>query len=728
MLGGMPVAISAGLGLSRLRLKSGLDPALPEGHIVLAGVRDLDPLERELLDRSAVERLSVEDIKTRSASIDRQMKRLASLTDVIYVHVDMDVLDPPEVSGHPLTVPGGPTSLELAAALTEMFRNEKAGAFGVASTPSGNQDRDGRSRQAAYNLILGALKGVQQRGGQRAPAAAADEGAHRKPAAPAPFTVVEATIPEMQKALEQKRITSRELVQQYLARIAVYNDKLNATLAVNPRALEQAEERDRERARKRLRGPLHGIPIALKDNIHTTDMPTTGGALVFDGFVSPYEATVIRNLLDAGAIIIAKTGMTELANWVAGAPYPMPTNYNALHGYGMNPYDPRRDPRAATFDGRPALATGGSSSGVGTAASFWAASVGTETSGSILSPANQNMLAGIKPTVGRVSRYGIIPITADQDTAGPMARTVADAAILLGALEGASPDPNDPATSTCTPPPGRDYLPFLKADALKGARIGIPRAFYYDKATPPGATEARGGLSPDQAKVMAEAIEVLKRQGAVVVDPADIPSVVDQDEKSNLLKWNVCSGAENGRGRDNDCSIVFKYGMKRDFNKWLASLGPSAPVKTLGDLRTWNITHQRAGAIKYGQSNLDISDEMDLQADRARYEQDRAKDVALAATHGIDEVMKGQRLDALLFPGGTGAAIAAKPGYPTVIVPFGTVPNAPPTAPFPEGFDAKPAPFGVSFTGMACSEPRLLALAYAFEQATRRRVPPPSVP
>ena len=164
MLGGMPVAISAGLCLTRLRLKSGLDPALPERHIVLAGARDLDPLEQDLLDRSAVERLSVEDIKTRSASVASQMKRLEGLTDVIYVHVDMDVLDPPEVAGHPLTVPGGPTSLELAAALTEMFRSAKAAAFGVASTPSGDQDRDGKSRQAAYNLILGALKGVQLRG------------------------------------------------------------------------------------------------------------------------------------------------------------------------------------------------------------------------------------------------------------------------------------------------------------------------------------------------------------------------------------------------------------------------------------------------------------------------------------------------------------------------------------------------------------------------------------
>jgi amidase len=545
---------------------------------------------------------------------------------------------------------------------------------------------------------------------------------------PPPFTVVEATIPQMQKALAAGRVTSRQLVLQSLVRIATYNDKLNATLAVNPKALEEADALDRERAQKKLRGPLHGIPIALKDNIHTTNMPTTGGALAFDGFVPPYEATVTRNLRDAGAIIIAKTGMTELANWVAGAPYPMPTNYNALHGYGMNPYDPRRDPREATFDGRPALATGGSSSGVGTAASFWAANVGTETSGSILSPSNQNMLAGVKPTVGRVSRYGIIPITADQDTAGPMARTVTDAAILLGALEGASPDPNDPATSTCTPPPGRDYTRFLKADALRGARIGIPRAFYYDKTTPPGVTEARGGLTPEQAKVMAEAIDVLKQQGAVIVDPADIPSVVDQDESRNLLKWNVCSGAEQGRGRDNDCSIVFKYGMKRDFNKWLASLGPSAPVKTLTELRIFNITHQRAGAIKYGESNLDVSDEMDLQADKARYELDRAKDLALSAAHGIDEVLKAQSLDALLFPGGSGAGIAAKPGYPTVIVPFGTVPNAPTPAAFPEGFNARPAPLGVSFTGTACSEPRLLALAYAFEQATRRRVPPPEFP
>src|SRR6266540_2753185 len=238
---------------------------------------------------------------------------------------------------------------------------------------------------------------------------------------------------------------------------------------------------------------------------------------------------------------------------------------------------------------------------------------------------------------------------------GRMARTVTDAAILLGALEGAAPDPNDPATKTCTPPPGRDYTKFLDTGALKGARIGIPRAAFYDKVTPPGAKEPRGGVNADQGKVMADAIAVLKQQGAVLVDPADIPSVVDKDAKKNILLWSICSGWSDAKGKDADCSIAFKYGMKRDFNKWLASLGPSAPVKTLTELRQWNLTHTKASAIKYGQSNLDISDEMDVQADRARYEADRAKDVALAGTYGIDEVMKANNLDALLFPGGSGA-------------------------------------------------------------------------
>jgi amidase len=540
------------------------------------------------------------------------------------------------------------------------------------------------------------------------------------------FNVVEASITDMQRAMANGNVTSRELVQQYLTRIALYDKKLNAVMTVNPNALREAEERDRERAQGRLRGPLHGIPIGLKDNIHTTDMPTTGGALAFEGFVPPYEATVVKSLRDAGAVIIAKTGMTELANWMAGPPTPMPSGYNPIGGFGMNPYDPRRDPREGSFDGRPVLLPGGSSSGIGTAANFWAANVGTETSGSLLNPANLTMLVAIKPTVGRISRHGIIPLTADQDTAGPMARTVADTAVLLGALEDAQPDPQDPVKA-CVPPRDRDYTRFLNRDALAGARIGIPRAFYYERIEPPGLQEARGGLNAEQAKAMTEAIAVLRERGAVIIDPADIPSVVDKDVSRNFLRWEVCRGTDGPKGMDAGCSVVFKYGMKRDFNKWLVSLGPTAPVKSLTELRHWNLAHAKAGALKYGQSQLDISDEMDVEADRTRYEIDRAKDVALSGAHGIDEIMQAERLDALLFPAGSGAILSARPGYPTVIVPFAILANAQ-TPPIPQAFDAKPSPFGVSFAGTACSEPRLIELAYAFEQATKRRVPPASAP
>ena len=545
-------------------------------------------------------------------------------------------------------------------------------------------------------------------------------------ARPAPFTVVEASIADLRSALEQKRTTSREIVLQYLTRIATYEDQLNAIITVNPRALAIADSLDALRAAGRVLGPLHGIPVALKDNIHTTDMRTTGGALAFADLVPPYEATLTKNLKAAGAIILAKTQLTELANWVASG---MPTNYNALTGYGFNPYDPRRDPRDAFFDGRPVLATGGSSSGTGTNASFWLGNVGTETSGSILSPSHQNMLVGIKPTVGRISRYGVIPITADQDTPGPMTRTVADAAIMLGVLEGASPDPDDNATRRCPPPAGRDYTRYLNPDGLRGVRIGVPRAFFYDRVTIPG-SQPRGGLNDAQRAVMDEVIATLRAKGAVIVDPANIPSVVDTVASNNFLNWNVCSGLDQSHGRDAACSIAFKYGMKRDFNTWLASLGARAPVKTLTELRQWNIAHQRAGAIKYGQANLDVSDEINLQADRAKYDADRRKDILLSATQGIDEAITTHRLDALLFPGVSSANIGARPGYPTITVPYALLPVSSGTGAgaFPAGFTPKPAPYGVSFTGPACSEPKLIEIAFAFEQASKRRTPPPGFP
>jgi amidase len=226
---------------------------------------------------------------------------------------------------------------------------------------------------------------------------------------------------------------------------------------------------------------------------------------------------------------------------------------------------------------------------------------------------------------------------------------------------------------------------------------------------------------------MTDAIAELKRQGATVVDPADIPSIVDWDPARNFLDWPICSGPDNAKGKNENCTTTYAYGMKRDFSRWLSLLGDAAPAKSLADLRAWNEAHRAAGTLKYRQSNLDNADEIDLTTDRARYEADRRKDLLLTAKHGIDEVMKAKRLDALLFPAQNGNGLAARAAYPSVIVPFGTVPNDAPPA-FPAGFDPKPAPFGVTFTGMACSEPRLIALAYAFEQATKKRVPPAEFP
>jgi amidase len=534
--------------------------------------------------------------------------------------------------------------------------------------------------------------------------------------------IVEVSIYELQNAMSEGRFNSRDLVQAYLDRISLYEGRVNATAAISASAMAEATQLDRERAAGHVRGPLHGIPIGIKDIINTTSMPTTGGGLAFAGFAPPYDAPLVKNLRDAGAIIFTKTVLTEFANWVAAG---MPANYSGLFGYGFNPYDPRPDPRATFNDGRPALGTGGSSSGIGTALSFWAASVGTETSGSILSPTNQNMLAAVKPTVGLISRYGIAPITADQDTAGPMARTVADAAILLGGMVGA--DPNDPATNACLLPPGKDYTRFLRLAGLKGARIGIPRTGFYRATTRPDTGAAVGGINAQQLAVMEEAIAIMKREGATIVDPAEVPSYLDGTPDRNFNTFPICAGPANNKGNDAACSTVFKYGMKRDFNLWLASLGPGAPVKTLTELRNYNLANQPRGAIKYGQAHFDVSDEMNLVADRVRYEADRAKDIFLARTHGIDEVMAINKLDALIFPGSSGAGISAKAGHPTVLVPFGFVPNAP-TPAFPAGFNAKDQPYGVSFAGTACTEPRLIELAYAFEQATRRRVPPPDFP
>jgi amidase len=221
-----------------------------------------------------------------------------------------------------------------------------------------------------------------------------------------------------------------------------------------------------------------------------------------------------------------------------------------------------------------------------------------------------------------------------------MARSVTDAAIMFGVLEGAAFDPNDPATSNCMPPPGRDYTRFLDRRALKGARIGVPRAFFYDAVTSGSSLKPARWVDHGAESGNGDAIVELKAQGATVVDPADIPSIVDWDPARNFLDWPVCSGPDNAKGKDDNCTTTYKYGMKRDFSRWLALLGDSAPLKSLTELRAWNEAHRSAGTIKYGQSNLDNADEIDLATDRARYEADRRKDLLVTAKHGIDEIMK----------------------------------------------------------------------------------------
>ena len=541
----------------------------------------------------------------------------------------------------------------------------------------------------------------------------------RAPEAKAPFNVVEASIPEMQKAMAEGRTTAREIVTQYLTRMGQYEDALNAAVSTNARALAQADALDQERAAGRVRGPLHGIPVALKDNILTKDdLPSTGGMLAFKHYMAPYDATLVTNLKNAGAIIMAKSSMSELAGWFGTDR--RPGGYSAAGGQSYNPYDPR-----ANDDGTPVLDVSGSSSGVGVAANLWAANVGTSTGGSIEGPSNATMLVGIRPSTGRISRYGIVPLSLDQDTAGPMAKTVTDAAIMLGAMEGAAADPNDPRTSECPAPPSRDYTPFLKADALKGMRIGIPRAGIYTARTFPGRARPFAGLKPDEAQSMAAAIAALKAAGAEVVDPADLPSMVATDAAKNLTAHNICQVAADGTAADDLCSSVLRYGMKRDFNLWLATLGATAPVKTLAELRQWNAAHERHGAMRYGQGRLDYADAVDLDQDKARVERHRAEDLQLTRQEGLDAVITAHKLDAVMFPESGGANYATKAGYPIVVVPFGLVINYADGA---KGSQDKVRPYGVSFVGGHCDDPKVVSIAYAFEQATKKRVPPSQVP
>ena len=535
--------------------------------------------------------------------------------------------------------------------------------------------------------------------------------------------LVEATIPQLSRALASHLVTPEKLVQMYQARIAAYDKvgpTLNAFIHLNAHALDDArrlgddddhghgrrdDDRDRDRDRDRVpdRSPMFGIPILLKDNVDTRDQPTTAGSIALAGSIPPHDAFITRRLRRAGAVILGKATLTEFANFIAIG---MPSGYSSLGGYGFNPFDPRALPGG---DGRPVLTPGGSSSGPGIAvsANLTTIAIGTETSGSILSPSTANGDAGIKPTLGLVSRTGILPITANQDTAGPIARTVTDAAILLGTIAGF--DRDDPATLPCLVPGNcfRDYTRFLDKHALKGARIAVPHVPYWN------------GFTADQTAIMNEVIGELRAAGAFVDDGHEIPNQAD------ISAFGICTSAP----APTTCSTVLLYGQKFDLNNYLAAHRPNAPVHTLDDIIAFNSANPVAG-LKYGQALFLASATLDTSpgsADTLRLQADRAKDIQLTRG-GLDAVLDGpdgiagtaDDFDAILFPQNRGAAAPAKAGYPSVAVPT--------RFQAPVGPIVNPAPFGVAFTGRAFSEPRLIALAFAYEQATHHRTPPASAP
>jgi len=492
-----------------------------------------------------------------------------------------------------------------------------------------------------------------------------------------PLKLDETTIAELQEGLRTGAFTSHDLTEAYLRRIEEIDKGgpgLNAVIEVNPDAREIARILDEERAAKGPRGPLHGIPILIKDNIATRDrMATTAGSLALEKAPPPEDAFAVRRLREAGAVLLGKTNLSEWANFRSTR---STSGWSGRGGQTRNPYVLDRN-------------TSGSSSGSGAAAAagLCAAAVGTETDGSIVSPSSVNGLVGIKPTVGLVSRSGIIPISRTQDTAGPMARTVADAAAVLGALAGA--DSGDEATREADVRGSRDYLKFLDPEGLRGARIGVIRSFFGFHDRVDALIEAR--------------LEDMKRLGAILVDPVEFPS-----------------GRELGSAEFE----VMLYEFKAGLNAYLAGLGPEAPVRTLKDLIDYNERRRGLEMPYFGQELFLQAEEKGPLTDAA-YLDALKKSLRLSRTEGIDAVMDKHGLDALAAPtdgpawltdwingdhfSGGCSTPAAAAGYPHVTVPAGFVFGL---------------PVGLSFFGRAWSEPVLIRIASGFEQATKARKPP----
>jgi amidase len=496
-----------------------------------------------------------------------------------------------------------------------------------------------------------------------------------------PFPVEEASIEGLQEKLKSGALTARRLTQAYLDRIEAMDRKgpaLHAVIETNPDALAIADALDAERRVKGPRGPLHGIPVLLKDNLDTADkLTTSAGSLALAGSIPLRDSFVAQRLREAGAVLLGKANLSEWANIRSRR---SSSGWSARGGQCRNPYVLDRNPCGSS-----------SGSGVAVSASLCAVAIGTETDGSIVCPSSSNGIVGFKPTLGLVSRAGIIPIAHSQDTAGPMARSVRDAAILLGAITG--PDPRDGATAASAGHAAADYTRFLEESGLRGARIGVARNSF--------------GFHPAVDRIMEEALAEMKRRGAVLVDPADIPHAGEYGE-SELL--------------------VLLYELKADLNAYLAGLGPKAPVRSLADVIAFNEAHRAEEMPFFGQDLFIKAQELGPLTDLA-YVEALARDGRLAALEGIDAVMAQHNLDAIVAPTGGpawvtdpvngdhfGGGLSTPPavaGYPNITVPAGHVFGL---------------PVGISFMGRAWSEPMLLKLAYAFEQATRQRSAPRFLP
>ncbi len=493
--------------------------------------------------------------------------------------------------------------------------------------------------------------------------------------------MTEWSIPQLQEMMSSGSMTAKKIVQFYLDRIQQIDQdgpSLNSVLAINPNALAIAEALDAERQENGPRGPLHGIPILLKDNIETIDpLPTTAGSIALAQNFATQDSFVAERLRAAGAIILGKTNLSEWANFRSSRPT---SGWSSAGGQVRNPYALDRNPCGSS-----------SGSGVAVAANLCAAAIGTETHGSIVCPSHVNGIVGMKPTVGLIGRSGIVPISHSQDTAGPMARTVADAAILLGTLTGI--DPRDEVTAENTGKNFTDYTQFLDKDGLKGARIGVARNFF--------------GHNPYVDAVIEEAIEAMRQAGASIIDPANIES--------------------KGQFDDSEFELML-YEFKHDLNAYLATTPDTVPYRTLADLIAFNEANKERVMPYFAQEHFAAAQAKGPLSDEA-YRKALAKNHRLSRDEGIDATLKAHQLDAIVAPtgspawptdwvngdhyGGASSSPAAVAGYPNITVPAGTIFGL---------------PVGISFIGGAWQEPTLLRLAYAFEHVTLVRQPPQFLP